>query len=91
MVTVEACEPSRVTDEPGEKPQVEFAGSPPQLTVTVCVEPPNGVTVRASVAELPAATVTDAGFALPLKSGAAAVTWTVMGEDVLTAKAVLPL
>src|SRR5580698_3967444 len=73
-VTVDACEPSRVTDEPGEKPQVELAGSPPQLMVTVWVEPPSGVTVSASVSEVPAATVTDVGFTLPLKSGAGAVT-----------------
>jgi hypothetical protein len=41
-VTVEADEPSAI--ELGETEQVDWAGAPLQLSVTVCLNPPPGAT-----------------------------------------------
>jgi hypothetical protein len=82
IVSVEvAAEPDGVTDPP-ENAQMEFEGSPEQLSVTADAKPPAGVIVTVLVAEDPLATVAVAGESATLKSGvAAAVTVTDTALD----------
>ena len=54
--------PSGVT-EPGETEQLDCAGRPLQLKLTVPLNPPAGVTVSVKLAESPATTVTECGEA----------------------------
>jgi hypothetical protein len=82
MVSVEvAAEPDGVI-VPLENVQVEFVGSPEQLSVTAELKPPVGVIVTVLVAEDPLANVAAAGESAMLKSGvAAAVTVTDTAFD----------
>src|SRR5439155_3826390 len=55
--------PSGVT-EPGETEQLDCAGKPLQLNLTVSLNPPEGVTVSVKLTESPATTVTEGGEAV---------------------------
>jgi hypothetical protein len=84
IVSVEvAAEPEGVTD-PLENAQVEFAGSPEQLSITTDANPSIGVIVTVLVVEAPLTTVADAGDSATLKSAAVttAVTVTVTALDI---------
>jgi hypothetical protein len=80
IAEVAACVPSSVTDG-GTNAHAAPAGNPVQLNITVCVDPFAGVTVKPTMPEVPAATVTDPGVATTLKSPTAAFTTCVTAGD----------
>jgi len=74
-VDVPLLVPSSVT-EGGTNVQLECAGRPVQLKLTVCFEPNSGVTVNVTMADWPALMVCEEGVALTEKSGALMVSVT---------------
>jgi hypothetical protein len=85
-MVVGAEEPVTDTDE-DENVQAAPAGRPPQLTLTVPVNPFTGVTVIVELPDPPAVTVRLAGFAATVKS----LTVSVTAVEVEAAKLLSPL
>lgn len=69
IVSVEVRGAPAGVNVPGEKEQVELAGSPVQVNCTDCANPLLGVNVKTAVPDCPPAIVRAAGLAVTVKSG----------------------
>jgi hypothetical protein len=90
MVNVEVAALPVTPTEAGAKLQVAPVGRPEQDRATVWLKPLLGVSVTVVVADCPGATVPEEELNAAVKSGAPAVTVTVIALELLPAKVALP-